>query len=48
MDFDLADIKPGVYNLIVITLMAIIGITFLKWLFTKYPIPGVTEVVTGV
>lgn len=48
MDFDLADIKPNVYNLLIITLMAVIGITFLKFVFNKWPIPGVTEVVSGV
>lgn len=48
LDVDFADVKPSVINLFLVTLMAIVGITILKFVFTKYPVPGVSEVVMAV
>jgi hypothetical protein len=48
MIFDMADIKPSVLNLAMVTLMAIIGITFLKWATMKFPIRGFSELVAAV
>lgn len=40
-----ANLKPTVYNVLTITLASIIGITSLKLLFTKFPVPGLSTVV---
>lgn len=48
LDFDFADVKPNIHNLLVITIMAIIGISFAKFVLTKYPVKGLTEIVTAV
>lgn len=48
MSFDMADIKPSVMNLLQVTFLAIIGITFFKWLTAKVYIPGLTELVHAV
>ena len=42
-DLDMADVLPTLQSLIVVTLMASIGIIFFKWVFTRWPVPGVTE-----
>ena len=38
----------GVYNFLAVTLMAIFGIVGMKVIFTKYPVPGMTELVNAV
>jgi len=47
-DLDFADIKPSMINLFIVTLMAIVGITILKFVFSKYPVPGVSDIVMAV
>lgn len=48
LDFEFADISPNIHNLIVVTLMAIIGIAFAKYLVNRFPVKGLTEVITAV
>lgn len=38
-------IKIGFYNIMVITLSAIIGLTLTKWVFGVYSVPGLTTIV---
>lgn len=45
MEFDMADVKPTLLSFAVVTIMAIVGINLLKWAVSKYPIPGITEIV---
>lgn len=45
--FDL-DIKPSVANFIVIVLTAIVGISLLKYLMSRWPVPGLAEVIQTV
>jgi hypothetical protein len=45
---DFKSIRLSVYNVIVISLAAIIGITFFKVLFNRFRVPGLTEIVTAV
>lgn len=45
---DFASIKLSVYNIIVITFAAVIGITFFKALFTRFKVPGLSTVVLAV
>lgn len=33
------------YNLVMITLMAIVGIALAKVVFTRFPVPGLTKLV---
>jgi hypothetical protein len=47
MKLDLAEIKPSVYNLVILTFMVVIGLNLAKWLLNKYPIPGLTDLVNA-
>ena len=40
MELELADVRPSLLSWLVVTLMAITGIVFAKWLMAKFPIPG--------
>ena len=40
-----SNIKLSVYNVVVIALAAIIGMTLLKGFFTKFPVPGLSTLV---
>lgn len=44
---DMADIKPGILNLFIITLMVLVGQTLLRVLVARYPHvwPGFTSLV---
>ncbi len=43
-----ADLRMSFYNIFVISLASIIGITLLKTIFTKYPVPGFTALLNAV
>lgn len=45
---DTKDVRIGAYNFVVIGLIAVLFIVLLKMITTKFPIPGVTEVVHSV
>ena len=47
MEMDFADVKPSIVSWVIVGLMAITFIVFAKWLTTKYPIPGVSEVINA-
>jgi hypothetical protein len=40
-----SNIKVGAWNTLVVTISAIIGLTFLKWVFGMYRIPGLSAIV---
>jgi hypothetical protein len=42
--FDLKDVRVGLYNFIIIGIMALLFIVALKAITTKFPIPGLSEV----
>lgn len=44
-DEDFRNIKPTFYNFIAVTLTAIVGITGLKVLASKFPVPGASDVI---
>jgi ABC-type glycerol-3-phosphate transport system permease component len=48
MNFDFADVKPDLKNLLTVTVMAIIGIVVLKYVFNRYPVTGLTELLNAV
>jgi hypothetical protein len=41
---EFASIKMSFYNVLVISLAAVIGINFFKLIFTKFPVPGVSTI----
>lgn len=43
-----ANVKIGFWNMLTITFAAIIGITFLKWVFGIYKVPGLSPVIEAV
>lgn len=46
MQFDaLANVKPSVFNWLAIGLMALTFIVFAKWLLTRYPVAGLSDIV---
>jgi hypothetical protein len=48
VDIELSDVKPSVLSWFVVTLMAITGIVFVKFLMAKFPIPGLAPLVAAV
>jgi hypothetical protein len=48
LDIELSDVRPSLLSWLVVTLMAITGITFFKWLMAKFPIPGLAPLVAAV
>ncbi len=42
LSVSLSNILPNVYNLIVVTMMSVIGITLGKFLFAKWNVPGLS------
>lgn len=48
MNLELADVRPSLLSWLVVTLMAITGIVFAKWLVVKVPIPGLSTLVAAV
>lgn len=43
MFMDFADVKPTVYSLLIVTIMAALGIVGFKYIFNRWPVPGVTD-----
>lgn len=43
MDVDFEHVYPSLLNWGVVGLMAATFIAFFKWLLTKYPVPGLTD-----
>lgn len=42
------NIRVGFFNIIIVTIMAIIGLTLMKWFFALYAIPGLSPIVEAV
>lgn len=43
MKLDLADVKPGLWSLLVVGTMALIFIVGGKYVFTRWHVPGLSE-----
>lgn len=43
MNLDMADVKPSVLNLLLVTFMAAVGLNFMKWVSARWDIPGFKE-----
>ncbi len=48
MELDPADIRPNLLNWFVVGLMAITFIAAAKFIVAKYPLPGVTPLITSI
>ena len=44
LTLDMADVKPSILNWVIVTLLAVTGIVFGKWLLARYPIPGLSDI----
>lgn len=42
MTLDFADVRPSLVSWLIVGLMAVTFIVLGKWLFTKYPVPGLS------
>jgi hypothetical protein len=47
MELDFAEVKPSLLNWLIITLMAVTGIVFLKWVLNRWNVPGLTDIVNA-
>jgi hypothetical protein len=48
MDLDMADLKPSLFSWLVVGLMAVTFIVAAKYIFNRWKVPGVTDVVNAV
>lgn len=48
MDFDLADVKPSLFSWLIVGLMSVTFIAVAKYLVTRFPVKGLTEVIQSV
>lgn len=48
MILDLADVKPNLLNWAVVGLMAVTFISFFKFFFSMFPIPGLSELFASI
>lgn len=48
MELAMSDVKPTVLSFVTVTIMAVTGIVLLKWFVSKYPVPGLSEIVAAV
>ncbi len=45
---DFAEVKPSIVSWLIVGLMATTFIVFAKYVFTRYPVRGLTEVIQSV
>ena len=43
MEVDMADVKPTLLSWVTVGIMAVTFIVFMKYLTSKYPVPGLTQ-----
>jgi hypothetical protein len=48
MELDPADVRPSILNWVVVGLMAITFIAVFKFILAKWPIPGLSPLVTSI
>lgn len=44
MNLDFANLKPSVISWLIVGLMAVTFILIMKWVFTRWPVAGLTEI----
>lgn len=48
MPIDFANAKPSVINWLIVGLMAVTFILFMKWVFAKWTVPGLSEIFASI
>lgn len=48
IDLDMAELKPSVWNLLLILIAVLIMVPLAKWALNARPIPGLTELVNAI
>ncbi len=48
MNLDMADVRPSVISFLMVTLMAIAGIVLAKYVFNRFYVRGLTELLNSV
>jgi hypothetical protein len=48
MTFDFADVRPSLISWVIVGLMAVTFIAAAKYVLTRYPVTGLTEVIQSV
>ena len=43
MNIDVADVKPSLLSWITVGVMASTFIVFMRWFFSKYKVPGISD-----
>lgn len=47
LTLDMADVKPSVANLVIVTMLAVVGFSLLKFAMRRWPIPGLVDLVNA-
>lgn len=48
LDLDFADVKPSVVSWLIVGLMAVTFIVVAKYIFTRWPVAGLSEIIQSV
>lgn len=48
MEVNFADVKPSVLNIVTVTMMAVVGISVGKYLFTRFNVPGLKDLFASI
>ena len=48
MKIDMAELKPSIFTAALFALYALLVIPFLKFILTKYPVPGLSELAQAI
>ncbi len=48
LEFDFSDVKPSVFNALLISLIVILTIPLWKWAMDRWPVPGLSQLVKAV
>ena len=48
VSLDMSDVRPSLVSFVIVTLMAIAGISLMKYLMSRFPVPGLKQLVDAV
>ena len=48
MEFDMSNVKPTVLSALTILLIVAITVPLSKYLFNRFPVPGLTELINAI
>ena len=47
-ELDMSDVRPSLISFAIVTLMAVAGISLLKFAMSRWPVPGLKQLVDAV